>query len=207
VVKIDKKNETGVMDQRTQIRDMTTTHHLRQWSSHTAINKRRGSLLKLDRKYQLELLEMLAQSYPQCFDIRPHLQTLDESEDKRYEANMVYLHEHGLIESGIRFGAGGDSYASSLPRITNKGMDFLADDGGLSAILGVVTIKLHDETIRHLVSRKIDESDLSQADKKKWKDRLQELSGECIKRLTMQLLDKGVSHIPDVIELIGKSLN
>ncbi len=38
-----------------------------------------------------------------------------------------------------------------LARITAKSIDLLEDDGGVSAILGVVTAKLHEDTIRNLV--------------------------------------------------------
>ncbi len=44
--------------------------------------------------------------------------------------------------------------------ITAAGLDFLADDGGLSAILGVVTVKVHADTIRDLIAAKIDTADL-----------------------------------------------
>jgi hypothetical protein len=162
--------------------------------------------LKLDRKYQLELLQMLEESYPQCFDIRPHMKSLDGDGNKRYEANMVYLHEHGLIESGIRFGADGTSFASSLPRITQKGIDFLADDGGLSAILGVVTIKIHDETLKQLISLKIEQSDLPPADKGLWLQAVRSLPAETTKHLAMKLLDLGLTHSPSALQLVGTML-
>ena len=46
-------------------------------------------------------------------------------------------------------------------RITAKGIDFLEDDGGLSAILGVVTVKLHADTLREMLAKKIDASSAS----------------------------------------------
>lgn len=191
------------LDMSCPLKVRATTRNLRKWSSHTTIYKGRGSRLKLDRKYQLELLEMLVPSYPSRFSAGSYINGLDEKGGDRYAANMYYLHEHGLVESDIKLNFA-TYYLGPLPRITKKGRDFLADDGGLSAILGVVTIKLHDETIRHLISRKIDESDLSPADKRKFADALQSLPADSIKHLTMKLLDAGVSHIPDVTQLIEK---
>jgi hypothetical protein len=183
-----------------------TTRNLRKWSSHTTINQGRGSHLKLDRKYQLELLEMLEPSYPSSFSAGSYIRGLSEEGRDRYAANMYYLHEHGLVKSDIKLNFA-TYILGALPRITNEGRDFLAGDGDLSAILGVVTIKLHDETIRHLISRKIDESDLSPVDKRKWTDALQSLPADSIKHLTMKLLDKGVSQMPDVIHLINSHLS
>ncbi len=158
--------------------------------------------MKLDRQYQLELLNMLAESYPQCYDIRPHIREMDEEAEQRYAANMVYLGEHGLIESGIQFGADGHG-SYSLPRINNKGMDFLADDGGLGAILGVVTIKLHDETLKSLLAHKIEQSNLSPADKSLWLDAIRKLPAEMTKQVAVKLVDLGLSHAPDVLRQIG----
>jgi hypothetical protein len=39
----------------------------------------------------------------------------------------------------------------SLPKITARHLDFLADDGALSVILGVVTVKIHEESLRALL--------------------------------------------------------
>ena len=110
--------------------------------------------MKLDRAYQLELLELLATSYPQSFDIREMARVWDDEQEQRYAANMIYLDEHGLVESAIRFGIDGHM-SMALPRITARGMDFLADDGGLSAVLGVVTVKLHEDTLKELIGQRI----------------------------------------------------
>ena len=45
------------------------------------------------------------------------------------------------------------------------GIDFLTDDGGLSAILGVVTVKLHSDTIQALIAAKIDQAEISDSEK------------------------------------------
>ena len=85
-------------------------------------------------------------------------------------------------------------------------MDFLADDGGLSAILGVVTIKLHDDTIKSLIESKILESDLPEPEKKRFLDHLRELPGEATKHLVLKLVDLGLEKAPTAIEVIGKVL-
>lgn len=68
---------------------------------------------------------------------------------------LQYLEEHGLCKSGVMIGADGH-LALGESRITAAGLDFLEDDGGLSAILGVVTVRLHADTIRALIDAKIE---------------------------------------------------
>jgi len=157
--------------------------------------------MKLDRIYQLELLNLLAASYPAAHDIREMAGGWDDEAERRYAANMVYLDEHGLVESRITFGVDGHM-ALAFPRITAKGMDFLADDGGLSAILGVVTVKLHEDTLRELITQRIAESDLTPSDKRRLLDQLRELRGETIKHLTLKLVDAGLANWPAALHAI-----
>lgn len=90
--------------------------------------------------------------------------------------------------------------------ITAKGMDFLADDGGLSAVLGVVTIKLHDDTIKALIEARILASSLPEPEKKRLIDRLRELRAETTKHLVLKLVDLGLDKSQEAIELIGNIL-
>lgn len=55
----------------------------------------------LDRPYQLELLKKLSESYPSPFFDPDMDEKMDADEKHRYVANMRYLEEHGLVESGI----------------------------------------------------------------------------------------------------------
>lgn len=155
--------------------------------------------MKLDRELQLVLLTDLAEHYPKMTSVQRWA-----AENPLVTPNMHYLFEHGLIDGSASQEMGG-SKTFILAKITAAGMDFLADDGGLSAILGVVTIKLHDDTIRHLIERKILESNLPAADKTGWIDQLRGLRGESIKHLTMKLLDAGVESLPAILRAIQTS--
>src|SRR5882672_5223716 len=48
---------------------------------------------------------------------------------------------------------------ADVATITVKGLDFLQDDGGLGAILNVVTVRFEAETLRALIEAKVDASD------------------------------------------------
>ena len=71
-------------------------------------------------------------------------------------ANLIYLQEHQLIDGTLVNG----NMEIWNPGITAKGLDFLEDDGGLSAILGAITVKLDPDDLRALIAARIEESDL-----------------------------------------------
>lgn len=75
-----------------------------------------------------------------------------------------------------------------------------------SAILEVVTIKLHQDTLAQLLEAKIHSSQASPDDKKKLIDQLRSLPADAIRRLTMKLLDMGLDKLPDVFQLLQKAL-
>lgn len=158
--------------------------------------------MRLDRAYQRELLEMLAVAYPEIVDNRAKLGPRGGEETARYTANIAYLEQHGLV--AVHSHASGDSVYKTwgLPRITAQGMDFLEDDGGLSAILGVVTVKLHEDTLKELIGQRIAESDLPAPEKGRLLEQMKALPGETIKYLTLKLVDAGLANWPTALQAI-----
>lgn len=148
--------------------------------------------MKLDREIQLELLRSLADSYPNYIgDAWYDLAAKHGSGALR--ANAIYLSEHGLVRMDT-------SPSGFAVWITASGLDFLADDGGLSAILGVVTVKLHADTIKGLIEARIDASAASHAEKSALKKHLSTLSSEAMKTLAKSLVEKGLQNVPDVVQ-------
>lgn len=164
----------------------------------------------LDRQLQLELLNKISECYPFAWD--DYLRNPDSEEYFKIAVNLNYLKGHGLISDDstvVRHSFTGDGGGTLLilnPKITEKGLDFLKDDGGLTAILGVVTVRFEADTIRTILQLKVSQSDLSPADKKSMIDSLRELPAESIKHLTMKLLDEGLENLPSAILLIGTYL-
>lgn len=117
-----------------------------------------------------------------------------------------YLEGHGLLEVANPHYAEWPREAVSI-RATSRAIDFLADDGGLSAILGVVTIKLHDDTIKALIEAKILASDLPPPDKQRFLARLRSLPADATKHVVMKLVDLGLDKSPDAISWLGKWLD
>jgi len=112
---------------------------------------------KINRELQLELLQVLCECYPNKLsssNLPDHIQHDPET----ITANMAYLDEHDLIEAGWFKSMSGPTQWTSA-KLTCKGIDFLRDDGGLTAILGVVTVKFHEDTIKNLLENFITKSD------------------------------------------------
>lgn len=168
-------------------------------------------IVKLDRQLQLELLQKMAEEYPYHWDLNEEYPNDGSKEYNKIVANLYYLMQHNLVDKksitisnalGSGFGL-----IVNLPTINQNGMDFLANDGGLSAILNVVTIKFEANTLKAIIGEKINQSDLSPENKKSMIDALEELPAESIKHLSTKLLDECVDNLPAAVLLIGTWLS
>ena len=150
--------------------------------------------MQLDRDTQRRVLEGLAAAYPNVCG--PEDLGFDGS-DRSWLQTAIYLHEHGLVEaqSGAMLSEG--VFVSSA-RITARGLDFLADDGGLGAILGVVTVRFEAETLRALLDSRIDSSELPEPEKSKLKGLVAMAGGEALKEGVKQLMGVAFKHGADV---------
>jgi hypothetical protein len=164
----------------------------------------------IDRELQLKLLTQIAECYPfvwSDFEKKPGTE-----EYRKKAINLNYLKGHGLISedsttiSHFSMGNPGGQIYIMKPKITEKGLDFLKDDGGLTAILGVVTVRFEADTIRTILRLKVDQSDLSPVDKQKLNGVLQELPAESIKHLTTKIVDAGWDGLDSLMNLIQNSL-
>ena len=111
--------------------------------------------MNIDRKLQLDVLQFCRDAYPgRAADAElpchPDLQ-----------ANLVYLSEHELIYGTLVNG----NVELRNPGITAKGLDFLEDDGGISAILRTITVKMDREDLRILIAARVEASDLPSEEK------------------------------------------
>ena len=149
----------------------------------------------LDRNLQREILKELNNIYPDSktyeywidaaiAQIVGVIETVGEAElyIAKRSANLRYLAEHGLVVCN-------DKNLSATVKITAKGIDFLTDDGGLSAILGVVTVKLHSDTIQALIAAKIDQAEISDSEKSWLKKELGKIKDTALSTLTTNAIN------------------
>ena len=82
--------------------------------------------------------------------------------------------------------------------IVARGMDFLADDGGLASILGTVVVKLHADTIRNMLLSKAEASGLPEPEKSALRKQIEALPGAALQTLTTRAAQEGLAHVPDL---------
>ncbi|KMN32148.1 hypothetical protein VI26_18015 [Chromobacterium sp. LK1] len=164
--------------------------------------------MKLDRRYQRKILEMLAGTFPGLLSREDFAQIEEEMSEDVFVANAKYLEMHGLIQPGFCSMCMDGSFVINIGQlqITHAGLDFLSDDGGLSAILGVVNVKLHADTIRDLLEVKLATADISPEEKKTLIGHLKDLPAEGLKHLTTRLIDLGLDNLPAALPLLRAQL-
>ena len=160
----------------------------------------------LDRNLQHEFLSELYKVYPDSITYDYYINAaiaqtsgvIEAEEDASFvlkqSANLQYLAEHGLVVFDH------ETLITATVKITAKGIDFLMDDGGLSAILGVVTVKLHSDTIQALFNTKIDQADIPPEEKSKLKVILSKMGDVALTKFTEKAIDAVTS--PQIINLL-----
>jgi hypothetical protein len=157
----------------------------------------------MNRELQLQVLQKLAAAYPEELDTG---ELGVEMDDPTWNFTAMYLHEHGLIKArwSDMLSRGRQIH---LAGITAKGLDFLQDDGGLSAILGVVTVRFEAETLQALLAAKVQASALPPEKKSKVLAGLKQLGAEALKEVSKRLLDAALDQAPDVLQQLPQMLD
>lgn len=161
--------------------------------------------MKIDRTIQREILEFLAEAHPEKpRDMSDYLR--DKYSKPQLIANCVYLEGHGLIKSGYRqTPTTNATWINQYPfEITSDGIDFLADDGGLGAILGVVTVKLDASSIKALVMNQIDQAtDITHEERSRLKTLVCTAGDQSLRKLVDSLIERGFQAVSNSPQLIG----
>lgn len=149
----------------------------------------------MDKDLQKQILLILQNSYLDPISISELVKEIwpDEASinvtTEKFLQNIKYLYDHSLISS--------KDINSTVPiyalvEITPKGIDYLEPDGGLSASLGVITVKLHSDTIQQLLAAKIEQSNIPAEDK----SRLKTMLGKMGDTALAKLVEKAIDAIP-----------
>ena len=149
-----------------------------------------------DRTLQRRLLVQMQAVYPD------RVENIEDVDWPNAVAQLSYLQGHGLCDAGLLPNMVGYSWQGCS--ITVAGLDFLAEDGGLSAILGVVTIKVHADTIREMLVAKVDASDLPAEKKSVLKTAIGKMSGAAMTAATGDLARMGLEHAPNAVHWLER---
>lgn len=146
---------------------------------------------RFDRELQREILLACIRAYPgdTSSSILPPIIT--SANDDKLAANIIYLSEHGLLVVSPQ--ATDDEYilANNL-RITCRGIDFMRNDGGLTSVLNVQTIKIHRDTVVVLEDL-IAISSLTSEQQIKARSRLAEMSNDALSSVVQGVTAAGLS--------------
>lgn len=152
----------------------------------------------LDRELQKQLLQAMAERYPaECSPAQLGMNALD----RKWAVNAAYMAEHKLIKTQSR-GALGVVPQIWSATITARGLDFLQDDGGLGAMLGVVTVRFDADTLKAFISDHIDSSPMPDKEKSRVKTWLQSAGTEALKETTRRLVGAAIEHAPEALRLL-----
>jgi len=151
---------------------------------------------KPDQTLKDEILKAAAETYPAPCEADQWNTTLDKD---TVTTTISYLVDHGLVTGTPRKRI--DEIASYADvKITSAGFDYISEDGGLTAELGVVTVRIEAETIQALVTAQIEMTDATRQEKNLLRQQLQALSKEGHQRLANQLIHLGLEAAPRSIE-------
>ena len=167
-----------------------------------SINKifRSSYMDKFNRAREREILLRLADAHPKAIIINTEKEKPFFSL-AGYTHELFYLAGHRLIRIGQNQYLDGTIVVYSAI-ITSRGIDFIKNDGGISAILDTITVKIDNESIKALIAAQIESSDLNQTYKQKLLSLLRQLPADSTKLLTMNLVSSAVSNLPELLQIL-----
>ena len=147
--------------------------------------------MKINRQLQEIILRHLTEQFPEPPTDSFYNDLIDKYGNHEVIGTILYLEMHKLLTCKI-----GDAIGLQVPPIlwgltkpTEKAFDFLADDGGLSTILGTITLKLHSDTIQELLAAKIEQSNIPAEDKSRLKTMLGKMGDAALAKLAEKAID------------------
>ena len=151
----------------------------------------------MDKEFLRTVLVTLKECYP-----GKTYAVYEMADENKMLSHLRYLDEYELIDSGVHIiddvHSEGVNYSLGGAKITARGLDYLAEDGGLAAELGTVTIRLHSTTIQDLIEIALAQRDLPAEKRTAIQNALATASTETVKALTTRLIDAAIKHTPDV---------
>lgn len=156
----------------------------------------------LDRELQLAILKELREVYSS----KTYVSKLTSFEDtEQFYGNLIYLRQHDLVSGEIK-----DTPPSrnririiETTSITATGLDFLEDDGGLSAILGKVVVKFDTNDLATIM-QVVERSKGTDEEKARFKTIIKSLPADGLKTVYTRLLNLGLDNLPVALRSIEK---
>jgi hypothetical protein len=117
------------------------------------------------------------------------------------ELNCAYLEEHDLVRlNWVGSENSGRVVLSVL--VTATGMDYLANDGGLPAILNVLTVRLESDAVKKIFIERVRSANGDRTAKDRLVEQIKNLSAEKLKEMTKTALSAGLTSLPNSLSLV-----
>lgn len=155
-----------------------------------------------DRKLQLEILEKLKAVCPRNLSLKDFSSF---AVDDNFATNLWYLEKHNLIKAHLSWNKD-DSVTIGRMSITQDGVDFLEDDGGIGAMLKKVHIKFDSNDLKLIIASQIDKTNLPGDEKTAMKNILTTIKSDGMKAVVTELVKTGITKTPDLMQLIQTAL-
>ncbi len=152
---------------------------------------------KLDREYQLRILQAAADVYPQQLLVHGELLGRSGSE---IEINCAYLEEHNFVELSW-VGSPNSGRVVVSVAATAAGIDYLKNDGGVGAILNVMTVRLDTDTVKQLFIERVKDVHGDRTMKDRLIERIRNLPADALKAMTQTALSAGLKSLPNSLAL------
>lgn len=150
---------------------------------------------QLDRQLEKEILETLKFYFPNPKKFSDLCESMGNIHHSVLFAEISYLIGHGLAEMK-------EQRSGNYFMITSKGIDFLQDDGGLSAILNTVTIKFDIENVRKLFEEGIIRNIKDENEKSTLLHKLRSLPANALQKALDKLIERGIENPESLFKIL-----
>lgn len=171
--------------------------------------------MNVDREQQREILQALFDVYPWTTnEVVRLINEMIRANESRAIGNLLYLQMHGLITKCVEVtGIGYEKIYidgedirlyryQGCPTLTEKGIDFLLGDDGLSSILNTRTIRIDEPSIRRITQALIESSSATPEEKESALKGLKKIPATVLQKWLTELAEKSMPSHEAVIELI-----
>lgn len=155
--------------------------------------------------FREQWLDVLRRMQPYGMDYIADINVFSGVDREALFRALSYLDAHGYIQNHCQQMMD-NGWTWGGAQLTATGLDYLSEDGGLTAEEKIITVKLDEDTIKALMCSAVERSSAPDAEKTTLKQRIKSMGTAALKDLIPDLLSKGIESTPDLIQWLGTNL-
>jgi len=122
----------------------------------------------------------------------------DIGESAAVAREVAYLAGSGLVTAATREFDGEIHFAWA--NITPKGSDFINSEDTIGSEVNVLTVRLHEDTVRELLIARVREADADETAKEKLIDQLKSLPAQGVAKVAEHALEQALRNLPNAVQ-------